>query len=611
MFRFGDDDDYTTLDNAPGASGWFDLGDTVGLGRANRRHDMLKVETLLANAGDLDLSKTGGAMGYGLYTVDDAVRKFQGRNGLKVDGWLRPDGPTIAKLKDQLGGVLGGYPAPTPEQVDLHHRLRNRGEEGLLAVEPPNYKLLPNPWLPPVDRRTRGSNESWVNWTARNRSDLSGASEMLTTYIKNFGDDGIVQARDFVEQWDQIKPGQGSDAIRQILALIADPWKRERFLGGRLPQMPPYGVLKPGAEQRIAALTGTGANNIVAEKDADDPELVYDPVSNTYVWKESKRGAPYVLHAVGDDPARKLASANENTGIEVAQNGAVLSDTNRPVFGLRFEMTPPPNTPQPNTLPPESPPRGKIGIDEEGLPPLPQGPGMGQAPRSPADARRNAATRIPSVPTDLQLAQATPMPDTAARKNFDSGPLTDDFKNPIFGKESGGERKPLEAVNSKRNQKGDGRQEVLGMYQLSRDALVDAGFKNPDGSWKPGNALGVTSDEGFLRGANAREVQEKAMEAVMRRNEAQLKAFGADAKIGTEVDGIKEKFPISDAGLAAAAHRAGANEVKSYLELMEQNGWDSKKAVQNLSVDNDRRHRAVETRLREFSRVQYRTKVGP
>jgi hypothetical protein len=96
----------------------------------------------------------------------------------------------------------------------------------------------------------------------------------------------------------------------------------------------------------------------------------------------------------------------------------------------------------------------------------------------------------------------------------------------------------------------------------------------------------------------------------MRRNEAQLKAFGADAMIGTEVDGIKEKFPISDAGLAAAAHRAGAEAVKSYLDRMEQNGWHSKKAVQNLSVDNDRRHRAVETRLREFANVQYRTKVG-
>jgi hypothetical protein len=124
------------------------------------------------------------------------------------------------------------------------------------------------------------------------------------------------------------------------------------------------------------------------------------------------------------------------------------------------------------------------------------------------------------------------------------------------------------------------------------------------------SALGVSSDEGFLRGANAREVQEKAMEAVMRRNEAQLKAFGADTKIGTEVDGIKEKFPISDAGLAAAAHRAGAGAVKEYLELMEKHGWDSKKAAAELSGNAKERYLSVETRLREFSRVQYRMKVG-
>jgi hypothetical protein len=32
-------------------------------------------------------------------------------------------------------------------------------------------------------------------------------------------------------------------------------------------------VLKPGAEQRVTALTGTGANNIIANKSEDAPEL--------------------------------------------------------------------------------------------------------------------------------------------------------------------------------------------------------------------------------------------------------------------------------------------------------------------------------------------------
>jgi len=176
-----------------------------------------------------------------------------------------------------------------------------------------------------VDRRTHGSNESWVEWTQRNRTDLSGAPEMLATYIKNFGDEGIVQARDFVEQWDQAKPGQGSDAIRQILALVADPSQRERFLGGRLPNMPPFGVLKPDAEQRIAALTGGATSNIVAEKTEDDPELVYDPILNTYVWKQPKFELRPYANAVGDDPARPPAP-NGIVESDADNGGATGSD---------------------------------------------------------------------------------------------------------------------------------------------------------------------------------------------------------------------------------------------------------------------------------------------
>lgn len=455
-------------------------------------------------------------------------------------GWLRPDGPTITKMKAQLGGLLSGYAAPTPEQTDLHFKLRNKGEEGLLAVDPPNYKLLPNPALPPVSKTTHGSNESWVNWTARNRSDLSGVPEMLATYIKNFGDEGIVQARDFVEQWDQAKPGQGSNAIRQILSLVGDPAAREKFLGGRLPQMPPYGVLKPDAVQRIAALTSGAANGIVEDPMRKKPGLVYDPISGTYVT-DFPRPEDSMLNIVGDAPARKPALPSENTqaeseqpntahhgllepyvpaerqiaekGVEVAQNGLVTSDAYE-----NSDDTQTAELPQPER-------RGKIGTEEEDLPPRP--------------------------------ATIAPTAETTSQRNFGGGALTDDFKNPIFGKEAGGERKPLEALNWKDNDDGSGKQEVLGMYQLSRDALVDARLKNSDGSWKLGNALGVKSDDEFLRGDNAREVQEKAMEAVMRRNEEQLKASGAYGKIGTQVDGIRQKFQITDTGLAAAAHRAG------------------------------------------------------
>jgi hypothetical protein len=53
----------------------------------------------------------------------------------------------------------------------------------------------------------------------------------------------------------------------------------------------------------------------------------------------------------------------------------------------------------------------------------------------------------------------------------------------------------------------------------------------------------------------------------MRRNEDQLRANGATRFIGQEVPGLRGgSVPVTEAGLAAAAHREGANTVRRYLE---------------------------------------------
>jgi hypothetical protein len=41
---------------------------------------------------------------------------------------MRPGGPTIAKMNEQFGGLLGDYEAPTPKQADTNLRLRDAGE---------------------------------------------------------------------------------------------------------------------------------------------------------------------------------------------------------------------------------------------------------------------------------------------------------------------------------------------------------------------------------------------------------------------------------------------------------------------------------------------------
>ncbi len=232
--------------------GWFDLADTIGLGRMNGRRDVFKVESILADAGDLDFAGTNGPAGYGQYTLDDGVRKFQKRNGLKVDGWLRPDGPTVTKMREQFGDRFAGFPAPTQEQIEQHHALAAEGQDGLLVARPPRIELKKPKNYPPVDPETHGSNTSWVEYLTRNRTNFDGAPEMLATYIKNFGARGVLQARDFVEQWEVAKPGEGPDVVAAVLRHLADSVDRRAFVGGDLPQSPPIGTLRPEALQALA-----------------------------------------------------------------------------------------------------------------------------------------------------------------------------------------------------------------------------------------------------------------------------------------------------------------------------------------------------------------------
>ena len=91
------EEDYGIPFQMPGNSpSFFDLDSDVGLGFPTRRADNIKVQTILGNAGDLDLAKTDGPTGWGLYTLDDAIRSYQKRNDLKVDGWLRPGRPSTS-----------------------------------------------------------------------------------------------------------------------------------------------------------------------------------------------------------------------------------------------------------------------------------------------------------------------------------------------------------------------------------------------------------------------------------------------------------------------------------------------------------------------------------
>lgn len=81
------------------------LEQPVGEQGKNVRRDVAKIETMLGQAGTLDLKKTDGPTGYWGERTREATRTFQKQDGLKVDGQINPGGETVRALSKIAGSV--------------------------------------------------------------------------------------------------------------------------------------------------------------------------------------------------------------------------------------------------------------------------------------------------------------------------------------------------------------------------------------------------------------------------------------------------------------------------------------------------------------------------
>lgn len=118
----------------PHAPDYFTLLESVGHDGRNERADVIKAQTLLANAGYYDLAGTDGPTGWYGKPLELSMRKFQKDRGLTVDGIMLPGGETLAALQAETSGRLKSFRAPMPEEVDEHHNRLARGEAGLFTA---------------------------------------------------------------------------------------------------------------------------------------------------------------------------------------------------------------------------------------------------------------------------------------------------------------------------------------------------------------------------------------------------------------------------------------------------------------------------------------------
>lgn len=114
------------------------------------------------------------------------------------------------------------------------------------------------------------------------------------------------------------------------------------------------------------------------------------------------------------------------------------------------------------------------------------------------------------------------------------------------------------------------------------------------GNWT--GKYGIRSRAQFLADHIA---QENALTDYLRDIGRQLRANGSFDFIGNPIDGLRDRFTITRAGLIAAAHRAGATATSHYLLQIADNGFSS------VGLTLRPEALAIETRLRIFSDVYY------
>lgn len=79
------------------------IADAVGDGWSNQPDDVARTQRHLGALGYLD----GRASGFVDRPFDEGLKRFQRDHKLKVDGWMRPGGPTETALRDEGSRTLG------------------------------------------------------------------------------------------------------------------------------------------------------------------------------------------------------------------------------------------------------------------------------------------------------------------------------------------------------------------------------------------------------------------------------------------------------------------------------------------------------------------------
>ncbi|MBI3507522.1 MAG: hypothetical protein HY059_22015, partial [Proteobacteria bacterium] len=277
----------------PEESDWFDLSADVGRNRPNRRDDLFKIESLLANDGDAELRAGDGPSGSWSSVLDGAIKRFQKRSGLKADGWLKPGGPTLEALRERQADAFAGFDVPTPDEIAAHHAAIAEGRDPPIVFASPPANFRPIQGLPKLRQADRDSNTSQLDWLDAHQVGLGEVPAQFARYVTDLGPAGIAQARDFVEQFAQRWPGERDALVDGILDRL-DLQDQASFLGAPRPTGQPFGTLVEGVRKPPAPVI----SDLVYHPQDEPPES--ETRIKPVLRKGEEQGGTMLLAAAND-----------------------------------------------------------------------------------------------------------------------------------------------------------------------------------------------------------------------------------------------------------------------------------------------------------------------
>ena len=224
---------------------------------------------------------------------------------------------------------------------------------------------------------------------------------------------------------------------------------------------------------------------------------------------------------------------------------------------------------------------------------------LGQAPSPkerpdtrPTGSESGAGTRLAQSANPSGTAPRSPQPPRRVR--LKGGVYSGDFLDAI--------------AKAEHNVKGYAElnpDKAWGRYQMTRDALIDAGIHVSKAKMWTGplaRQTGIKGEQDFLNNPLA---QEMAIQAYFLKTERALRNNGIVAYAGQTIDGIEGDIALTEGNLLAAAHRRGAGNVAKYLDHLKRHNW-----ISDQSTFPEGRlgevFLNVETRLRLFQATQHR-----